>query len=125
MAGERRRLGALRLRDPELIRYPSFDDREIPAWLLRPESDGPAPFVLAIHGGPESQEKPVYRPVYQYLLSRGIGVLATNIRGSTGYGKSYQKLIHRDWGGGDLKEDRKSTRLNSSHSLPSRMPSSA
>ena len=97
-------LGALRLRDPELIRYPSFDGREIPAWLLRPEGDGPSPFVVAIHGGPEAQEKPVYRPVYQYLLSRGIGVLATNIRGSTGYGKSYQKLIHHDWGGGDLED---------------------
>jgi dipeptidyl aminopeptidase/acylaminoacyl peptidase len=31
-----------------------------------------------------------------------IGVLATNIRGSTGYGKTYQKLIHRDFGGADL-----------------------
>jgi len=97
-------LAALRLRDPELIRYPSFDGREIPAWLYRPDGDGPAPFVLAIHGGPEAQEKPLYRPVYQYLLSRGIGVLATNIRGSTGYGKTYQTLIHHDWGGGDLED---------------------
>ena len=43
-------------------------------------------------------------PLYQYLLSRGIGVLAPNIRGSTGYGKTYQTLIHRDWGGGDLQD---------------------
>jgi len=101
------RLGGLRnlrLREPELVTYPSFDGRAIPAWLYRPESDDPAPFVVAIHGGPEAQERPVYRPVYQYLLSRGIGVLATNIRGSTGYGKSYQKLIHHDWGGGDLAD---------------------
>jgi dipeptidyl aminopeptidase/acylaminoacyl peptidase len=97
-------LAALPLRDPELIRYPSFDGREIPAWLYRPDGDGPAPYVLAIHGGPEAQEKPIYRPVYQYLLSRGIGVLATNIRGSTGYGKTYQTLIHHDWGGADLED---------------------
>ena len=97
-------LAALQLREPELIAYGSFDGREIPAWLYRPEGDGPSPFVLAIHGGPESQERPGYRPEYQYLLSRGIGVLATNIRGSTGYGKTYQKLIHRDWGGGDLED---------------------
>jgi dipeptidyl aminopeptidase/acylaminoacyl peptidase len=38
------------------------------------------------------------------LLSRGIGVLATNIRGSTGYGKSYQRLVQRDWGGGDMQD---------------------
>jgi dipeptidyl aminopeptidase/acylaminoacyl peptidase len=97
-------LAAQRLRDPELIRYPTFDGREIPAWLYRPDGDGPAPFVVAIHGGPEAQEKPIYRPLFQYLLSRGIGVLATNIRGSTGYGKTYQKLIHHDWGGADLED---------------------
>ena len=60
--------------------------------------------MLSIHGGPEAQEHPVYHPVYQYLLSRGIGVLATNIRGSTGYGKTYQRLVQRDWGGGDMKD---------------------
>jgi dipeptidyl aminopeptidase/acylaminoacyl peptidase len=101
------RLGGLRrlkLREPELVTYRSFDEREIPAWLYRPDGDGPTPFVLSIHGGPEAQERPVYRAVFQYLLSRGIGVLATNIRGSTGYGKTYQTLVHHDWGGGDLQD---------------------
>jgi dipeptidyl aminopeptidase/acylaminoacyl peptidase len=89
----------------ELTSYPTFDGRQIPAWLYRPrDADGRVPVVLAIHGGPEAQERPVYSPVYQYLASRGIAVLATNIRGSTGYGKSYQRLIQRDWGGGDLKD---------------------
>ena len=58
----RRARRARRCASPELIRYPSFDGREIPAWLYRPDGDGPAPFVVAIHGGPEAQEKPVYRP---------------------------------------------------------------
>jgi len=101
------RIGGLReddLVDVELISYPSFDGRQIPAWLYRPEADGKVPVVLAIHGGPEAQERALYNPLYQYLLSRGIAVLATNIRGSTGYGKSYQRLIQRDWGGGDLKD---------------------
>jgi dipeptidyl aminopeptidase/acylaminoacyl peptidase len=97
-------LSALDLREPELIRYESFDGRRIPAWLYRPDRAGPAPFAVLIHGGPEAQERPIYRPYVQYLLSRGIGVLATNIRGSTGYGKTYQKLIHHDWGGGDLED---------------------
>jgi dipeptidyl aminopeptidase/acylaminoacyl peptidase len=91
--------------DVEAITYPTFDDREIPAWLYRPhDANGRVPVVLAIHGGPEAQERPIYNPLYQYLLSRGVAVLATNIRGSTGYGKSYQRLIQRDWGGGDLKD---------------------
>jgi dipeptidyl aminopeptidase/acylaminoacyl peptidase len=97
-------LVALEMKAPELIRYESFDGREIPAWLYRPAGNGAAPFALLIHGGPEAQEKPIYRSYVQYLVSRGIGVLATNIRGSTGYGKTYQKLIHHDWGGGDLED---------------------
>jgi dipeptidyl aminopeptidase/acylaminoacyl peptidase len=98
-------LAAETLADAELIAYPTFDGREIPTWLYRPrEATGPVPVVLSIHGGPEAQEKPVYDPLYQYLTSRGIGVLAPNIRGSTGYGKTYQRLVHRDWGGGDLKD---------------------
>ena len=91
--------------DVELISYSSFDGRDIPAWLYRPsEANGTVPVVLSIHGGPEAQERAIYQPLYQYLLSRGIGVLATNIRGSTGYGKTYQRLVQRDWGGGDLKD---------------------
>jgi dipeptidyl aminopeptidase/acylaminoacyl peptidase len=101
------RLGGLReddLVDVEGVSYPSFDGRDIPAWLYRPATSDRVPVVLAIHGGPEAQERPIYQPVYQYLLSRGIAVLATNIRGSTGYGKTYQRLIQRDWGGGDLHD---------------------
>jgi dipeptidyl aminopeptidase/acylaminoacyl peptidase len=91
--------------DVELVSYPTFDEREIPAWLYRPRDfEGKVPVVVSIHGGPEAQEKAIYNPLYQYLLSRGIAVLATNIRGSTGYGKTYQRLVQRDWGGGDLKD---------------------
>jgi dipeptidyl aminopeptidase/acylaminoacyl peptidase len=93
---------------PELVRFPTADGRRVPAWLYRPRGfDGPRPVVVSIHGGPESQERPGPPGVfsfYQYLLSRGIGVLAPNVRGSTGYGKTYQALIHRDWGGGELRD---------------------
>jgi dipeptidyl aminopeptidase/acylaminoacyl peptidase len=94
--------------EPELVHFPTFDGRQIPAWLYRPrEAIGRLPVVLSIHGGPEAQERThVTRSssFYQYLLSRGIAVLAPNIRGSSGYGKTYQKLIHRDWGGAELKD---------------------
>jgi dipeptidyl aminopeptidase/acylaminoacyl peptidase len=101
------RIGGLReddLADVEAVSYPTFDGRDIPAWLYRPDVSDRVPVVVAIHGGPEAQERPVYQPLYQYLVSRGIAVLATNIRGSTGYGKTYQRLIQRDWGGGDLDD---------------------
>ncbi|MGB3328485.1 MAG: S9 family peptidase [Thermomicrobiales bacterium] len=93
---------------PELIHVTSFDGREIPAWLYRPHAEAgtQSPVLLSIHGGPEAQERPyyAYSGFYQYLLSRGIAILAPNVRGSTGYGKTYQKLIHHDWGGDELKD---------------------
>ena len=89
--------------DVELIGYPSFDGREIPAWLYRPQTDGRVPSCLDPRRA-RGAGAALYHPLYQYLLSRGIAVMATNIRGSTGYGKSYQRLVQRDWGGGDMKD---------------------
>ncbi|HWI52651.1 MAG TPA: S9 family peptidase [Symbiobacteriaceae bacterium] len=94
---------------PELVEITAFDGQKIPAWLYRPHGVSPGeqvPAVLAIHGGPETQERTEYRynGFYQYLLSQGVAVLAPNIRGSTGFGIRWQKQIHRDWGGNDLKD---------------------
>jgi dipeptidyl aminopeptidase/acylaminoacyl peptidase len=91
---------------PQLVEFPSFD-RLIPGFLYKPNGVAPGqrvPVVVSVHGGPEAQEQPWYSGFYQYLLDQGVGLLTPNIRGSTGYGKSYQKLIHRDWGGGDLQD---------------------
>jgi dipeptidyl aminopeptidase/acylaminoacyl peptidase len=87
---------------PELIRYPTFDGREIPAFLFRPpghEPGRPIPFVVHYHGGPEGQHRPTFNAVNQYLLSRGFGILMPNVRGSTGYGREYQMLddYRRRW----------------------------
>jgi dipeptidyl aminopeptidase/acylaminoacyl peptidase len=92
--------------EPELVHFRTHDGREIPAYVYRPAGDGPHGVVLSIHGGPEFQERPAYNynGLYQYLLSRGVGVLAPNVRGSTGYGTAYQKLIHHDWGGDELQD---------------------
>lgn len=92
--------------EPELVSYPTHDGREIPAFLYRPAGAGRLPVVLSIHGGPEYQERPhyMYSGFYSYLLSKGVAVLAPNVRGSTGYGSAYQRLIHHDWGGDELKD---------------------
>jgi dipeptidyl aminopeptidase/acylaminoacyl peptidase len=78
-------------RRPHLVRYPSFDGREIPALFYEPEEEN-APVVVNVHGGPESQSRPAFAPVTQFLLHRGYAVFFPNVRGSTGYGKTYTHL---------------------------------
>jgi dipeptidyl aminopeptidase/acylaminoacyl peptidase len=92
--------------EPTLVHYPTFDGKLIPAWLYRPTGDGPFAVVISIHGGPEAQERPSYNygGLYQYLVANRIAVLAPNVRGSNGYGRAYQRLVLRDWGGDDLRD---------------------
>ncbi len=81
---------------PELVRFAAHDGLELTGWLYRPAgATGPGPVVLSFHGGPEGQERPGFSSTYQALLSRGIGVLAPNVRGSAGFGKTF---IHLDDG---------------------------
>lgn len=78
---------------PELRRFKSFDGLELSGWLYLPKDyRAPGPIVLSFHGGPEGQERPVFRSDYQALLARGIAVFAPNIRGSSGFGKRYVNL---------------------------------
>jgi dipeptidyl aminopeptidase/acylaminoacyl peptidase len=80
---------------PELVRYRSFDGTEIPAFLYLPPDyrpGHPVPFVVHVHGGPESQFTPGFIRHFQYLLLNGYGIFAPNVRGSAGYGKAYMDL---------------------------------
>ncbi|MEK7176738.1 MAG: S9 family peptidase [Patescibacteria group bacterium] len=81
--------------EPELIRYKSFDGLIIPAFIYKPNNlDGKkkVPAVINIHGGPEGQHQPGYAPITQYLVNNGYAVVAPNVRGSSGYGKTYLTL---------------------------------
>jgi dipeptidyl aminopeptidase/acylaminoacyl peptidase len=112
--------------EPLLIKYKSFDGKEVSAWYYIPNLLGfvtdnqphsgisssvttrrnsrssstdstkvdatKLPVIVSVHGGPEGQERPSFNPLYQYYLSRGYAVLATNVRGSTGYGKTFSHL---------------------------------
>ncbi len=78
---------------PIQIRYSSFDGLEIPCWFYRPPAGGePFPVIVYVHGGPESQFRPSFKFDIQYFLRCGYGVLAPNVRGSTGYGKDFSHL---------------------------------
>jgi dipeptidyl aminopeptidase/acylaminoacyl peptidase len=81
------------LRTPELIEYTTFDGRKIPAFWYTPlEVKGKMPVVVAIHGTAAGQARPDVSPLLQYFVRRGFAVLEPNIRGSSGYGKTYMAL---------------------------------
>ena len=89
--------------EPELVRFPTFDGREIPAFVYRPgkKFEGPRPVLVEIHGGPESQFRPAFLGRADFLVNGlGVVVIHPNVRGSSGYGKSYLKLDN-----GEKRED--------------------
>ncbi|HEX7690830.1 MAG TPA: S9 family peptidase [Sediminibacterium sp.] len=91
----------------EVIRFPSFDGKEIPAILYKPlnaSANNKVPGLLWIHGGPGGQSRIGFSNDIQYLVNHGYAVLAVNNRGSSGYGKSFYKLDNRDHSNGDLKD---------------------
>jgi dipeptidyl aminopeptidase/acylaminoacyl peptidase len=89
-------LDTAKFSQPELIRYPSFDKRQIPAFVYKPDekvSKRPYPVIISIHGGPEGQFRPAFRSTFQLWIDKlGVAVIAPNVRGSAGYGKEYLNL---------------------------------
>ena len=81
--------------DAELIRWKSFDGKSISGFLYRPPAkfSGKRPVLIEIHGGPEGQARPEFLGRYNYYVNElGIAVILPNVRGSTGYGKTFTKL---------------------------------
>ncbi|MFN2497449.1 MAG: prolyl oligopeptidase family serine peptidase [Pseudonocardiaceae bacterium] len=74
----------------ELHRCRARDGLELSGWLYRPVgARGAVPTLVWLHGGPESQERPTFNPLYQALLRYGVAVFAPNVRGSSGFGHSF------------------------------------
>jgi dipeptidyl aminopeptidase/acylaminoacyl peptidase len=86
---------AAELPEPTLIRWSAADGREITGFLYRPPTrfTGPRPVIISIHGGPEGQSRPGFlgRDNF-FLVELGAAVIQPNVRGSTGYGKTFVKL---------------------------------
>lgn len=89
--------------EPELVEWHSFDDRPITGFLYRPPSRfaGKRPVIINIHGGPEGQFRPAFLGRNNFYLNElGVALLFPNVRGSSGYGKTFLKLDN-----GYLRED--------------------
>jgi dipeptidyl aminopeptidase/acylaminoacyl peptidase len=91
---------------PRVTEFPTFDRvdgkaRQVPAYVYEPASGGPHPVLISLHGGPESQFRPGFDAWIQYVVNElGFAVIAPNVRGSSGYGKTYLALDN-----GVLRED--------------------
>lgn len=89
--------------EPELVRWKSFDGKAISGFLYKPPARfaGKRPVIVNIHGGPEGQARPGFIGRTNYFLNElGIAVVYPNVRGSTGFGKTFVKLDN-----GFLRED--------------------
>jgi dipeptidyl aminopeptidase/acylaminoacyl peptidase len=91
----------------EVVRYKSFDGKDIPAIYYKPlnaSKEKKVGALVFVHGGPGGQSRVGYSNTIQYLVNHGYAVLAVNNRGSSGYGKTFYKLDNKDHGNGDLKD---------------------
>jgi dipeptidyl aminopeptidase/acylaminoacyl peptidase len=88
-------LDAAAFRNAAPIEWKSFDGRAIGGFLIRPPAKftGKRPVIVSIHGGPESQARPGFMGRWNYFIDElGIAILEPNVRGSTGYGKTFVAL---------------------------------
>jgi dipeptidyl aminopeptidase/acylaminoacyl peptidase len=87
---------ASRFVEPELVRWRTFDGRELTGFLYLPDAkkfSGARPVIINIHGGPESQFRPSFLTRSNYFINElGCALLFPNVRGSAGYGKNFLKL---------------------------------
>jgi dipeptidyl aminopeptidase/acylaminoacyl peptidase len=104
--GELGDIDRMKLVSAQLVGFPTWDEvgsrrRQLSAFVYRPTAPGPHPVIIDIHGGPESQFRPRWDAFRQYLVAQlGYVVIAPNVRGSAGYGRSFLKLDD-----GALRED--------------------
>lgn len=81
---------------PKLVTWKSFDGKEISGWLYAPKTkpaSGKYPVTIVIHGGPEWQSRPGFLGRNNYLIDElGVALIYPNVRGSTGYGKTFSQL---------------------------------
>lgn len=82
--------------EPKLVEWKSFDGKQISGWLYAPKTkpaSGKYPVAVVIHGGPEGQSRPIFIGRNNYLVNDvGVALIYPNVRGSTGYGKTFSQL---------------------------------
>ena len=101
------RIDPNQLVEPEVVRFRSYDDVEVPGLLYMPRSataGAKVPALVWVHGGPGGQSRVGYSDLIQYLVNHGYAVYAINNRGSSGYGKTFYGMDDRKHGEADLDD---------------------
>ncbi|ANC79720.1 S9 family peptidase [Pseudomonas putida] len=104
LAGGAEILPAGQISLPQPIHYGSGGEQAHGFFYPPVHSQGAAPLVVFIHGGPTSACYPVLDPRIQYWTQRGFAVADLNYRGSTGYGREYRQALHQRWGESDVAD---------------------
>ncbi len=82
--------------EPQFIKLKSFDGLPVSGFIYRPDPakfPGKRPVLINIHGGPEGQSRPGFQGRYNYFMNElGVAILYPNVRGSSGYGKTFLTL---------------------------------
>jgi len=110
-AGEPLPLDEAYLPLPQERIFTSPDGERIPAFVYpptnpdfaAPEGELP-PYVIHVHGGPTGDVVGTLSLNFAYLTSRGIGVVAVNYGGSTGYGREFRERLRGQWGVVDVQD---------------------
>ena len=86
------------------VGFPSSDGQEIQGWLAIPDGSGPFPTILETHGGPTAVQFNVFHPRSQAWVDHGFAYLTINYRGSTTFGKEFEKKINGDLGHWEVED---------------------
>ncbi|MFW6075842.1 MAG: S9 family peptidase, partial [Chloroflexota bacterium] len=100
-------LNEIALSEPEEFWVDSEDGAPIQGWVMRPLGFDPAvkyPMILQIHGGPHGMYANAFMHEFQLMAARGYVVVYSNPRGSAGYGESFTRSTHQNWGEADLPD---------------------
>ncbi len=96
---------------PELIEYPTRDNRTSFAFFYAPKNpeyiaskETLPPLIVKVHGGPTANADCMFNPKIQYYTSRGYAYVEINYRGSTGYGREYREQLKGLWGIRDVED---------------------
>ncbi len=97
----------IKLSEPELVSWTSFDGKKIEGWVLHPpdfDKSRQYPFILEIHGGPHSAYGNVFTHEFHWMAAKGYVVLYPNPRGSSNYGQDFGNIIQYHYPGDDYKD---------------------